>query len=63
MTDKPEKDPAAVALGKRRAEGADMREIGLKGGRPRSRKKRCPCGRYTRHTAKLRGHKCEARVC
>jgi len=28
-----------------------------KGG-PKLQKNRCPCGRYTRHTAKLRNHKC-----
>jgi hypothetical protein len=28
------------------------------GGRPRSRKKRCPCGEMTARRAKARGHNC-----
>lgn len=30
------------------------------GGRPRSRKKRCPCGEMTANRAAARGHVCEA---
>lgn len=53
------KNPAAVELGRRRAEGADMAEVGKLGGRPRSRKKRCPCGEMTAKRARARGHKCK----
>ncbi len=31
----------------------------IKGGRPKSDKPRCECGKYTLHTAKVSRHKCK----
>jgi|GEM_PF-5484327 len=54
------KDPAAVSLGSRRTlkKAVTSAANGKLGGRPRSRKKRCPCGEMTANRAKARGHKC-----
>ena len=68
MTDKPKPNPAARALGRRRAKvlGKErMSEIGKMGGlaaRGKSGRKpspRCACGKYTEHVAEKRGHKCK----
>jgi hypothetical protein len=55
------KNPAAVALARKRWAGATeedkdvVRENGRKGGRPRSDAPRCPCGTMTLNRAQARG--------
>lgn len=58
------KNPAAVALGKRRAKKLGkklMSEIGKLGGRPKVAE-RCACGKYTARRAISRRHKCEESI-
>lgn len=54
------KSNAAVELGRKRwtATGDDPHKVGKLGGRPRSNKKRCPCGEMTLKRALARRHKC-----
>lgn len=61
------KDPAAVALGRKRwtSTGDDPVVVGTLGakygklgGRPRKKGPRCPCGAMTAKRAKARSHKC-----
>jgi hypothetical protein len=61
----PRKNPAAVALARRRwasateADREQVRHNGRAGGRPRSDAPRCPCGAMTARRAETRRHKCE----
>lgn len=58
MADEIKQTPAA-ALARLRWEktGDDPHEVGKLGGRPR-KAERCPCGKYTAHSAKLLRHRC-----
>ena len=46
-------------IGTERARELAAMRVHKRGGRPRSDKLRCPCGRMTLHTALNRRHNCE----